>query len=116
MTNRIASTTPDVTLTRTTGTCATSGDNTIIAAPGAGKKLVICAYHIQNETSNATTAIFKTGSTALRRVRMSSDGDGIDRELTPEQFIHCGTNEAFIINLSGANSCGYSIVSYTTGV
>jgi hypothetical protein len=112
--NRITATTQDVTLTRTTGTCATSGDNEIIASPGAGMKIVICAYHIQNETSNATTAIFKDGSTAFRRVRMSGDGDGIDRELEPEQFVHLSANSAFNINLSGANSCGYSIVSYTT--
>lgn len=90
-----------------TGTAASSGDNTLIAAPGAGLQLVISGLIIQNESSTATTGIIKFGSTAKMRSLFQAQGDGVVRDLVPAWEV--GNNAALVLNLSGANSHGYSV-------
>ena len=81
---------------------ATSGNNTIIAAPGAGHYLAIDFIALLPTTAVAVQ--FKTGSTsyggafpldtkqALTLENSSQNQDGV---------ITCGDNEAFVINLGG---------------
>ena len=100
-------------LIHVTGTAATSGDNTLIAAPGVGRQIVISGLVIQNESSTSTTAILKFGSTAKMRTLLVSQGDGIVRDLEPAWEV--GANTALVLNLSGANSHGYSISYWIDG-
>lgn len=99
---------PIRTYTKVSGTTATSGDQTLVAAPSAGNHLVVKDILIQNESSTATTAILKNGATAEWRALLQQYGalalsfpEGEEWRLT--------TATALVLNLSGANSHGYSI-------
>lgn len=104
------------TLTTTTGTAASSGDNTLVAAPGASTRLVVVGLVVQNESSTATTIILKSGSTAKRRALLKAQGDGLGLTFDAGREWKLGTNEALVLNLSGANSHGYTVDTYTEAV
>jgi len=93
-----------------TGTAADSGDNTLAAAPGASVRLVISALILQNESSSATTMIVKAGSTAILRALAQNQGDGLALNFPAERELVLPANTALVLNLSGANSCGYSVI------
>lgn len=97
--------------TQATGTAATSGDNTLVAAPGAGNHLVIKELVVQNESSTATTVILKSGSTAKWRGRLA-ENDALSLGFSAGEEWRLGSNEALVANLSGANSHGYSVRYY----
>lgn len=92
------------------GVAATAnGDNTLIAAPGANRRLIILALKVHPVTNNGVCA-FKSGSTTLWEWRA---GTG-----TVERFlgmfggaISCGVNEAFILN-NAASVDHYGVVAY----
>lgn len=98
-------------ITRTAGTKADSGDNTIIAAPAAGYALVLHYFHVQNESSTGTTVLVKHGSTTVARALLQNQGDGWLREYECPVIMPAAT--ALVVNLSGANSHNYT-VEYTT--
>lgn len=102
------------TLTTATGTFSSSGDNTAISAPGVGVKIVITALRIQLEASTATTVLIKDGaSTTKARVLCQQQGDGIDRVYESGRELRLTNNTALVLNLSGANSVGYSVEYFT---
>lgn len=92
-----------------TGTTSTSGDNTIVAAPGAGYRLVVSELACQLETTTATTYIWKDGVTARRRVRAGADGDGVYLVFALGSQWKLAENAALVLNLSGANASGYTV-------
>ncbi|WP_414755537.1 hypothetical protein [Anabaena sp. CCY 9910] len=92
------------------GTINTSGDNTIIAAPGAGQRIIITSLIMQLEVSTATTALIKSGSSTIRKRSLcQAQGDGLFLYYPPGDALRLETNQALVINLSGANSVGYSV-------
>lgn len=99
----------DQTLLSVSGTKAESGDNTLIAAPGAGNRIVIVSFCIQNESVTDTTLILKDGATAFRRVLGYNIGDGVAVTYNPGREKRLTDATALVLNLSGANSCGYSV-------
>jgi hypothetical protein len=99
----------DRTLLSVTGTKAESGDNTIIAATDANNRIVIVSFSIQNESATATTMILKDGATAFRRCLGQNQGDGIAITYTPGREKRLSAAAALVLNLSGANACGYSV-------
>ncbi len=98
-------------ITRTGGTKADSGDNTVIAAPAAGYALVLLYLHVQNESSTGTTVLVKHGSTTVARTLLQAQGDIWFREYECPVIMPAAT--ALIVNLSAANSHNYT-VEYTT--
>lgn len=98
-------------ITRTAGTAASSGDNTIVAAPAAGYALVLFYLHIQNESSTSTTALVKHGATTVGRALLHTQGQMWWREYECPVIMPAAT--ALVVNLSGANSHNYT-VEYTT--
>lgn len=102
-----------VAMTTVTSTTSTSGDNTIIAAPGSGNRLVIYSLQIQLEAATATTILKKSGSTTIGRLYCAAAGDGAVWVYPAGRELRLGTNEAFVLNLSGANAIGYT-VRYST--
>lgn len=92
------------------GTISTSGDNTIINAV-ANVAIVLQTIVVQNESSTPTTILIKDGSNVLFRVQAEAKGDGLALDLT--NAIRLEKNSPLIVNLSGANACGYSF-QYTT--
>lgn len=95
--------------TRLTATAASSGDNTLVAAPGAGKRIVVHYFLIELEASTATAMILKDGSTAVFRRYAANEGDGLVREFPGGAPWELTANAALILNLSGANTCGYNV-------
>lgn len=82
---------------------ATSGDNTVIAAPGDGKYLVI--DHINMVPNAAVTIQFKDGTTAYGGAYSltSSQGFVLENSMRNEHgLITLSNNSALVINLGGA--------------
>jgi hypothetical protein len=104
------------TLLFATGTAAVSGDNSIIASPGASQEIVIVAIQIQNESLNETLAILKFGSTAKWRILAKEKGVGFVIPIPNGYAWHVGANTAVVLNLNGANQFGYNIIYYTKAV
>lgn len=103
-------------LTFVTGAAASSGDNTLIAAPSAGQTIRVRSISWQNETAVATTSIIKFGATAKWRLRAKDDGNGVVLQFRPGEEWVVGDAVALVLNLSGANSHGYSVAYYTGAV
>lgn len=100
-----------------TGTIATAGDNTIIdigAATGysAGDRIYVTSLILQNETSTATTAVVKDGATAIARALGQNQGDGLALTFSRGNEWALTPDNNLIVNLSGANSFGYSVSYY----
>jgi hypothetical protein len=106
---------------QTASAISTSGDNTVIAAPAAGTRLVISALRIQNESATATTVLIKAGAgTTLARLRTATDGSGVSEVYPFGTELRLAAATAFVINLSGANAHGVSVQHWventTTGL
>lgn len=97
------------------GTKASSGNNEVVAAPGAGYRLVVKELVIQNESSTETTVILKSASTSIWRGKLAANASLALSFATGEEW-RLGTNEALNLDLSGANSHGYSGRYYTEAV
>jgi hypothetical protein len=111
---------PTQALSVAASTAASSGDNTLVAAPGAGKRLVLVAYTLQNESSTATTMILYDGPSTdakpIARILGQNQGDGVSKVLPAGHMKPLTENKALVLNLSGANSCGYTAWYYTEDV
>ena len=86
---------------------SSSGDNTIISAPGADKNLAIDFITLLPTT--AVEVQIKTGSTSIGGPLPLDAKQPFTFENTPGHqrgVITCATNEAFIINLDSAVQCG----------
>lgn len=77
---------------------AAAGDNTAIAAPGAGKHLAIYRLAMTAARGSEVDIILKSAATAKSGAMVA---DTYDLDFGDAPLI-CGTNEAFIINLSAA--------------
>lgn len=95
------------------GTAAVSGDNTILAKPGNGYRYLILGYKIQNESAVATTSILYDGpsgdSIELDRFLGQAQADWFDSTFPDESPLYLREDSALVLNLSGANSHGYTI-------
>lgn len=82
---------------------ASAGDNTVIAAPGDGKYLVI--DHINFIASSTVTVQFKDGTTAYGGSYSLVQGQSVVLENSMQNehgVITMSNNAAFVMNLSGA--------------
>lgn len=105
---------------RVVGTRNTSGDGTaVIAAPGAGMRIVIHGIQLQAEVDGDQTILLKSGGTTIYRLFVATKVDGIVRELSGENEtdmrIYCGANEAIFVNLSASLLMNYVIDYYVDG-
>lgn len=85
---------------------SSSGDNTLVAAPGAGLRLVICDFELINETSTASTVLLKFGGTTVRRFLFQNQGNGIALAFSTHREWRLPANTALVANLSGALAHG----------
>ncbi len=108
-------------MARAFGTRNTSGDGTaVIAAPGAGLRIVIYGWRIQAEVDGDQTVLLKSGSTSLKRFFMATKAQGIVEDLSGEnetdKRVYCGANEAVFVNLLNPLAMNYDIDYYVDGV
>ena len=85
------------------GTAAVAGNNTLIAAPAAGYRITVYALYVQNESATATTINLRDAVTRWRALLAQYGWFILD---TPWRL---NAATALTLNLSGANSHGYSI-------
>ena len=83
---------------------ALSGDNTVIAAPGAGLRLLL--WHLDFVVAAAVNVTLKSGAgTSLSGAYpFQAAGGSFSQDYPAHAPLAMGTNLAFIINLSGAVS------------
>lgn len=102
---------PQANLLFATGTVNSSGNNQLIAAPGAGQ-IKIVALQIQNESLNETLAILYFGASAKWRFLAKEKGAGFLLPIHPGHVWLVGASNAVVLNLNGANQFGYNIAYY----
>jgi hypothetical protein len=91
---------------------STSGDNTVIAAPGAGNRISIAWFHLDNQSATEVTVILESDTTARFRCVLSPKGSaGSFREmvLPAHMPLDMIANQALVVNLSAAVSVGVSV-------
>ena len=81
---------------------STSGDNTVIASPGAGFRLVISEYKIQNNSTTSTVVLVKKGTTIIDRLKCPDEGDGVIQSFDYWKELELPEDTPFIVNLSNA--------------
>jgi hypothetical protein len=99
-------------LSQISGTKSASGDNELIAAPGANKVVVVTGFLIQNTTSTATTLLLREGTTEKVGVLAQNQGDGMSVQYPMDARWKLPANTALNLNLSGANTARYSVSYY----
>lgn len=105
-------------LSHSVGTVSSSGDNTLVAAPGEGKRFVITAILLQSNSDDdtAVTLTLKSASDDLKKVLCTEAGVGLSETYDPAHVLECGENEAIVLNLSAAESVIHSIDYYEESV
>ena len=106
----------DADLVYATGTTAALGVTTLVAAPGAGVRIVVSAFMVQNESAVATTIQVQAGGSSAFRALLQTQGAALSGAFQADREWKLPANTAFNLNLSAANLHGYSIVYYTEGV
>lgn len=86
---------------------STSGDNTIIAAQGAGVSIYVSELVVINKSTTATLVLLKEGSTTIGDVDMPSEGDGIVLIYGFDNEWKLPSNTALVGNLSGNNNISF---------
>ena len=94
------------------GTVAVTGPTQLVAAPGAGSRVVVSSFVLQNESATATTIILQAGTTNRWRILGQNQGDGLAMAFSTGREWRLPANTALQIALSGNNSCGYSIAYF----
>lgn len=110
------------TLTVYSATVAAAGDNTLIAAPGTGLRIVPVFVALQNATTTADVYLLYSGASAtgtkLMTVRGQNQGDGVVVGTTfaadTGELYHlkCGANEALVLNKAQAVGCNVTVWYY----
>jgi len=105
------------TLTTWNGTRAIAGDNELVAAPGVGRRLVVTAFVIQNESATALIMRLRSGVTANGwRCLGQNQGDGLAMTFGPGSEWKLHPNDPLNLELSNADTCAISISYYTEAV
>ncbi len=99
----------------TTGTASSSGDNTAVAAPGTGRRIVWRKIKLVNTTANAMTVIVKYGATSKKKSVFSAD-IGAGEIYYEEEGVALPENTALVLNLSAANAISYDVDYLTESV
>lgn len=110
------------TLSVYSGAPASAGDNTLIAAPGAGLRIVPVLVILQNNTATADTLLLYDGASAtgtkLLTVLAQNQGDGIITQCTFEaenermKRLKLTENKALVLNKAQAVATNCTIWYY----
>ena len=77
-----------------------TGDNELVATPGAGKYLVVKHVFVQNQSGSSGSVILKSGSTAISPSIVLADSASLNIGRGYADLIECGVNEALNLNAS----------------
>lgn len=99
------------TILTSTGIIATSGDNILISGVN-GFSICITSLIIQLESTASTTILLKDGAITRKRLLLANQGDGLIIAYSSGLELKLTANNALVVNLSSANTVGYSIEYY----
>jgi len=91
------------------GTKAVAGYNTLIAAPGVSRHIVVHRFIIQNEGATAVTAQLCDYLSPHWRALLQNQGDALVMDFPVDDLWWLGLNSPLQLHLSAAISVGYSI-------
>lgn len=98
-----------------TGTKNASGDNTLITG-ASGRRIVLVDITLQNESATATTMVLYDAASQvgspLERFLGQTQGSFVSKVYPVDYRPKCMPGQNLVLNLSGANSCGYTIHYY----
>jgi hypothetical protein len=103
----------DADLLYATGTTAALGVTTLVAAPGAGVRIVVSSLMVQNESGTATTVQLRAGGATAMRALLQNQGNAFSYAGLIGREWKLPANTALNLNLDGANSHGYTVIYYT---
>jgi hypothetical protein len=98
------------------GTVAALGQTELVAAPGAGQRIVVTLFLFQNLTAVATTVILEAGTTDLVRGTTGTQYSSFSGSFLVGRELKLPVNTALNVDLSGANSHNYNVAYYTESV
>jgi hypothetical protein len=82
------------------------GDLEIIAAPGAGLRIVVDEIFFQNEMGVPCNIVVKSGGSTYRRVRLVGDGDWMQWVFPTGKELRLPENSNLAINKAGLTQLG----------
>lgn len=83
-------------------------DNAIVAAPGAGQKIVV-HFLVLIATSGANTATMKSAGTAIGPAWGFADKGGLVLPQNDDGWFECAANEALNLALTAATAMGVHV-------
>ena len=90
------------------GTLTASGDSSaLIAAPGAGYRIVIPYRRLIRGTTTDVTVVFKDGSTAVDSMPLTAEVPAILEALPNDLAFRLSENAALVLNLSTTANVTY---------
>lgn len=92
------------------------GDNTILAAPGAGQQYLVSKLQIQNESNTAVVVVVRWGNRTVWRVNLFTQGAGVVLDFDAPDRMEGRDNQPLILNLSAAVSVVCSVEYYVVAV
>lgn len=108
---------PEVTVTTVCGQASDSGNNTIVASPAEGYRLVILDFVIQNASDTPSTGIIRSAErTNGFRILAQNQGEGLAKEFGYPNYWKLAANDYLCLNLSAAVAWNYSVRYYTEAV
>lgn len=83
-----------------TGTCAATNIATIVAAPGAGKRIVVLSFHMTaaGATAGAVSLKTATGGTIIWQGRAAANVAVIENPGAGQYVCACATNQLLEVN------------------
>lgn len=85
-----------------------AGDNSLVAAPGAGFKIVVFGYQITNG-GTANNVRFRSAANSVTSLKALAINGGTNVVPGERPLFECNANEALNINLSGATAVGVDL-------
>lgn len=105
-----------ISLTSVKGTCNTSGDNQLVAAPGAGNEIVPVSWEFWADEAGPLSMTLGSDTVDVAYYTAQSAGQGVVGAIVPGFVLGIGANAALELNLSAAKVAGFCVRYYVRAV
>lgn len=103
-------------LTSVKGTCNTSGDNQLVAAPGAGNEIVPVSWEFWADETGPLAMTLGSDTVDVAYYNAQSAGQGVAGAIVPGFVLGIGANAALELNLNSAKNAGFCVRYYVRAV
>ena len=91
---------------------STSGNNTLVAAPGTGNRISVAWFRLANESATEVTVLITSGANQRFRAVLGpkgTAGQSVEMSFPVHMPLEMGVNTALVINISSAVAVGVSL-------